>query len=208
MMLSTLLALSLTQSPVWDSPVFSNPDPWTSFDKGATTLEGREVKGTQFSEYRVSTDTREVTLDALCLAVFEWGTKEADSPGLIASKVLRDGDDERVVYNQIEQPFVSNRDYAMTVVRKRDEKGCGIRFKATNELAPTKGEGTVRMDRLWGSWNFTPVDGGAVRIVYTLFADPGGSVPAFVVHGSQRSAAKSSVKKAIAKALAGLGAKK
>jgi hypothetical protein len=206
-MLFTLVALSLAQSPVWDSPVFSNPDPWTSFDKGPLTLEGREVKGTPFSEYRVSFETKDVTLDALCTAVFEWGTKEADSPGLIASKVLRDGDDERVVYNQIEQPFVSNRDYAMTVMRKKDDQGCGIRFKATNDLAPPKGEATVRMDRLWGSWRFTPLEGGAVRIVYTLFADPSGSVPSFVVHGSQRSAAKSSVKKAIAKAQA-LGAKK
>ncbi len=192
----------LAQAPaasIWDASVFTNAQSWSVLEKGALTIESRQIAGTPFSEYRVTADTKEVSVDDLCRAVFEWGTKEADSPGLKASKVLQDGDDERVVYNQIEQPFVSNRDYAMTVIRRRDEGGCGIRFKATNEKAPTKGEGVVRMDRLWGSWRFAPIDGGA-RITYTLFADPAGAVPAFVVHGSQRSAAKDSVKKAIEKA--------
>jgi START domain len=201
-MITCLLAL-LAQAPaesIWDASVFTNPQAWTVLESGPLTIESRPITGTPFSEFRVTADSKEVSVEALCRSVFEWGTKEADSPGLKASKVLQDGDDERVVYNQIEQPFVSNRDYAMTVIRRRDESGCGIRFKATNDRAPTKGEGVVRMDRLWGSWRFTPIEGGGARVTYTLFADPAGAVPPFLVHGSQRSAAKDSVKKAIEKA--------
>jgi hypothetical protein len=200
-MITCLVAL-LAQAPaasIWEASVFTNPQPWTVLEKGPVTVESRPIANTPFSEFRVTTDTNEVSVDELCQSVFEWGTKEADSPGLKASKVLQDGDDERVVYNQIEQPFVSNRDYAMTVIRRRDEGGCGIRFKATNDRAPAKGEGVVRMDRLWGSWRFAPIEGGA-RLTHTLFADPAGAVPPFLVHGSQRSAAKDSVKKAIEKA--------
>ena len=192
--------LLLAQTPVWDAEVFSNPAPWRSLETGAVSLDERSVAGSAYAEYRAATTTSS-SVETLCLAIFEWGTKGADSPGLKASRVLREGDDERVVYQQIELALVSNRDYAMTVVRKRDGEGrCGVRFRATNELAPALGTGVVRLSGLFGSWTFDALPDGATKVTYTMFTDPAGSVPPFLVHGSLKSAVKESLAKALQKA--------
>lgn len=195
-----LLVLAQASTPVWDADVFTNPTAWKSLETGAISVDSRPIKDSVYFEYRAIAET-DASVDTLCTAIFEWGTKGSDSTSVKLSKILRDGDDERVVYSQIEQPVVSNRDYAMTVVRKRDASGtCRIRFRATNEFAPPLDKGVVRMNALWGSWTFEALESGKSKVTYTLFSDPGGSVPAFLVHGPQRSAAKESVVKGLQKA--------
>jgi hypothetical protein len=187
---TALLMLVLAQS----GDVFANPEPFKVLEvKGGLTLQGRPIRGSKYSEYRVVTDTP-YPVSALCEHIYEWGTKGTDHPGVKLHRVLKDGPDERVVYDQLEQPVVADRDYALTVVRRREPDGtCRIRFWTSNQLAPPPPKGFVRMERLWGSWQFEPLQGGKARLTYTLFADPGGSIPAFLVHGPQKSAAKDSV---------------
>lgn len=189
--------------------VFDNPTPFEALDSsGGLTLSGRAIAGSVFSEYRVVTDTP-YSVSQLCEHIYEWGTKGKDHPGVKLHKVLEDGADRRVIYDQLEQPVVANRDYAMTVVRERLESGeCRIRFWVTNDAAPEKPRGWVRMNKLWGSWRFEPLDGGRARLTYTLFADPAGSIPAFLVHGPQKSAAKDSVVAGLAAVKQALEAKK
>jgi hypothetical protein len=163
------------------------------------TVEGREVKGSVYQAYRVTTETP-VDVESLCVAVYEWGTGGTDREGISLSKLLKGGEDERVVYTQVKQPVVSNRDYTMTVVRWRDAGTCHIRFFTTNELGPTVPEGFVRMNDVWGGWDFVPAAPGKVGVSYVLFADPAGSIPPFMVHGSQRKSTRESVSTALSKA--------
>jgi hypothetical protein len=202
--MTALLVLLLAQ-PVG---IFENPEPFKVLEsKGGLVLSGRPIKGSKLSEYRVTTDTP-YSAAALCEHIYAWATKGTDHPGVKLRKLLKDGPDERVVYNQIEQSVVSDRDYALTVVRRREPDGtCRIRFWTSNDLAPPKPAGFVRMERLWGGWQFEPLPGGKARLTYTLFADPGGSVPAFLVHGPQKSAAKASVITGLKKIKATLEAK-
>jgi hypothetical protein len=168
--------------------------------EGGVRLESRPVATSGCLEFRVTTTTP-LSVETLCTAIFEWGSKGTDYPDLKHRTLLADGTDERVSYDQIEQPIVSNRDYAMTVRRVREGDQCRIRFRATNEKAPPRPEGWVRIEKLWGSWTFTPTDGGT-ELVYTLFADPAGSIPAVLVRGSQREAALNSVRLGLEKARA------
>jgi hypothetical protein len=203
--MTALLVLLLAQP----TGVFENPEPWKVLEnQGGLVLQARPIKGSAYSEYRVITDTP-YPVAALCEHIYEWGTKGTDHPGVKLHKVLKDGPDDRVVYDQLERPVVSDRDYALTVVRRRETDGtCRIRFWTSNELAPPKPAGFVRMEQLWGSWRFAPLPGGKARLAYTLFADPGGSIPAFLVHGPQKSAAKDSVITGLKKVQAALAAKK
>jgi hypothetical protein len=189
--------------------VFENPDAFKVLEvKDGLTLLGRPIKGSKYSEYRVVTDTP-YPASALCEHIYEWGTKGTDHPSVKLHKVLKDTPDDRVVYDQLEQPVVSDRDYALTVVRRREPDGtCRIRFWTSNELAPPPPAGFVRMDKLWGSWHFEPLPGGKARLTYTLFADPGGSIPSILVHGPQKSAARESVVTALQKVKAALEVKK
>ncbi len=186
--MSAFVLLVLMQFPL---DVFENPDAFTRLEDrdGVVVLE-RAVKSSVYKEYRAEVATTH-SVDALCEASFEWGTRKNDGPAVILNKVLKDGDDVRVVYNQISQPIVARRDYALTVVKQRLPDGsCRIRFRTTNEEAPPKPEGFVRMDKLWGEWRFEAVQAGGSKVTYTLFSDPAGSVPSFLVHGAQRKATR------------------
>ena len=197
-----LLVLMLTQvSP----QVFDNPAAWNDEKaRDGIALQSRPIADSSVYEYKASVDV-DLPVSALCDQVFAWGSGDKDIDAR-SRKVLRDGKDERVVYDQIEAPMVNNRDYAMTIHRYADLEGgvCRIRFWASNELAPARQDGWVRMDKVWGSWTFTPQSNGKTRLVYTLFADPGGSVPAVFIHGAHKDSVFASVKKALAKTKAGM----
>lgn len=199
-MISFYFALLLSAVP--DS-VFENQTAWQPNEvDGALTVEQRPIEGSAFNEYRISLVT-EVPVQTLCTAVFEWGTKGKEGPGIKQKKLLKDGADERVVYLQIEQPLIAMRDYAMTVRRDQVGEGsCRIRFKTTNEAAPATPKDFVRMELVWGGWLFEPASEGKTKVTHWLFADPGGSVPTFLVHGGQKKSAKASVVSAIEKAKA------
>ena len=188
------MLLSLAQSPGFDSVV-----PWEKVsDEDGLQLEKRAVDSSASPEYRVTAQTQ-VSVEALCDRVFEWGTRGTDVPGLISRKELSATPDERVIYDQFDAPIVSNRDYAITVKRVRGADGaCRIRYWATNEKAPRKLDGWVRLEKLWGSWTFTAREGHTL-LVYTQFSDPGGTVPAHFANGSQRDRALQSVRIAIEK---------
>lgn len=168
----------------------------------------RAVPGSPFFAWRAERDTG-FTAEALCAAVFEWGTKEADAPGLLVNRLLVDGDDERVIYNQMSQPIVANRDYALRLTRERFPDGrCLIRFETANALAPPSPKGAVRIEKLFGEWLMTPLPAGGATLRYTLFSDPAGSVPAFLVHGPARSATVESFQRALEKTKARQEAKR
>jgi hypothetical protein len=188
-MISLLTVLVLSQAPQAQ---------WTqvSFNDGYK-LEQRPVKDSPFYEYRVTVDT-DIPVESLCDVVYDWGTLSKDQENLRARRLLEDRGEVRVVYDQLAPPVVSERDYAFTVRRTRDEDQgqCRIEFSASNEKAPPKPEGFVRLEKLKGGWVFTRTPGGT-HVVYLLFADPGGNLPAMLVHGSQREAAIKTVKKGL-----------
>ena len=192
-----LVLLALGQFPM---DVFENPNAFKQLEqRGGITLSQREVKGSAYFEFRAEAQSPNTPAE-LCAAIFEWGTKEADGPAIAQNKVLQDGENVRVVYQQISQPVVSKRDYAMTVARESLDAGrCRIRFRITNDKAPPMPEGFVRLDKLWGEWLAEPLPEGGARLTHTMFSEPNGSVPAFLVHGAQRSATRDSALTALEK---------
>lgn len=196
-MTALLLALAVAQTP---ADALDGEAAFEVVDaRGEATVSRRAVKGSPFFSWRVEGPSAH-PVDALCVAIFEWGTKEADAPGLLVNRVLQDGDDERVIYNQMSQPVVSNRDYALRLKRERLTDGsCRVRFATANEEAPPAPPGTVRMERLFGEWLMTPRPEGGARLRYTLFSDPAGAVPAFLVHGPAKKATVESFEKALEK---------
>lgn len=198
MKLLLLLGLVPAVLNAFDARVFDNPRPWRLVSRqDGLTLEARPVAGSHFYEYRVSTSS-DLPVSSLCHHVFEWGTGEKGVTEATTRALLERLPGERVVYDQIERPLVSKRDYAITVRRAVDANGtCRIRFWSSNELAPPKLPGWVRIDQLFGSWTFEARSNGATSVVYTLFADPGGAVPPPLVHPSHRQSALDSVRRAL-----------
>jgi hypothetical protein len=177
--------------------VFDRTAPWQPVsNEDGVTLEERPVQGSPLKEYRLTTLT-EFAPQRLCDAAFEWGTRGKDQPGVTLSKLITDGVDSRVVYNRVAQPLISDRDYTVTTTRERlPGGGCRVRFKITNELGPASSAQYLRMENMWGSWAFEPVQ-GKTKLTYVLFADPGGSVPPFLVQGGAQRSAKMGIGKVL-----------
>jgi hypothetical protein len=169
--------------------VFERDAPFSVLDTSkGRTLSERAVPGSPFKEYRVQGPTPYVA-GPLCAFLYDWGTRAGDAPGVTHHTLLADGESERVVYQQISQPVVSKRDFAFTAVYlPAADGGCRVRFRITNALAPPKPDGFVRMDKMWGEWVVEPKPEGT-QVTHTLYSDPGGSIPAFLVHGPARESA-------------------
>src|SRR5581483_6763799 len=103
--MSVLIVLLLSQA---------SADAWTVVGvRDGVTLESRPVRGSDFFEYRATADT-DVAVEPLCDKVFDWGSLSKDHDNLKARRVLEDSGDTRVVYDQLEFPMVSKRDFAFT----------------------------------------------------------------------------------------------
>jgi len=189
-MMVHLVSVLLAQFPM---DVFERPEAFTVLEtSGGVTLSSRAVPGSVLQEYRV-TRTAPYPPAALCAFIYEWGTRTGDGPGIVHHELLADGEKARVIYEQISQPIVSRRDFTYTSLYFPAETGpFRVRFRLTNEKGPPKPEGFVRMQKLWGEWVVEANEKGS-RITHTLFSDPGGSIPAFLVHGPSRDATKNSM---------------
>ena len=152
-------------------------------------MEKRSVSGSALPEFRVTTQSP-LSPAALCVAAFDMTSVDQRNPDVHFTRILSDQPDERVVYNQVSHAFVSNRDYAMTVTRARESDGrCSVDFRITNEKAPPQPAGFLRMARLRGNWRFVR-DGDHTNIVHTLFVDPSGAIPPFLILGETQKAAE------------------
>jgi hypothetical protein len=92
---------------------------------------------------------------------------------------------ETVTYARIAPPFVSERDYPLSVRTFGGAASKDGEFKIEWTAAPDikpEVKGVVRVRLNEGSWRGEPVDGGKrTRLTYTLLTNPGGLLPDFVL---------------------------
>ena len=197
---------------------------WTLVEKtDGVELYQRELEGERVVELKAVTVST-LPVDTLCTAAFGGTTLDPAEPDITVRKVVSFDGGVRIAYEQISAPVVSDRDYAVKAVKEPlPNGGCRTRFEAANEHAPPLPKGFVRIEKLRGSWTFEPVGGGepssaridgrSVPVVeqrdavarepsdpkyvvctYTIFTDPGGSLPAVFVEGPRRKTALKWVK--------------
>lgn len=97
-------------------------------------------------------------------------------------------------YSMVEMPWpISNRDFIAHLMVSQDpsSKVVTINAPCIADMVPIK-SGVVRIANSNGKWILTPVNSDHVKVVYTLHADPGGSIPTwltnlFVTQGPRQS---------------------
>lgn len=148
-------------------------------DKQGVVYDRRSVAGSKFYEYRATFDVERAPAD-MVEAIWKDVTKP---PGAQVTKreLLKQSDSELVIHDQIKTPVVADRELTLRMWREPD----AVRFEARNDLGPPPLPGHVVLPRVRGSWVVTPSGGGA-RVVYMCYSEPGGSVPAFMVRGTQQ----------------------
>jgi hypothetical protein len=163
-------------------------------------VESRRAKGSAVTVLRLTT-TVSATPERLCEEAFGRGKFDPEEPDLKSRQLIEESADQRVTYDQISPPVVSNRDFAVRATRVRLPGGvCEMRFEAANHLAPKLPPGYVRIEKLKGFWRFEPQVDGKTKITYLVHADPAGSIPPFLVEGSRKTLAVRWVKLITARA--------
>ena len=149
-------------------------------------VASRPVSGSRFVELRFRLTT-EKTIESLCDAAFGDGKLDPNED-VKGRKILEVKPDERVSYDEVSAPLISDRDYVVRIKRYRAAGGvCGTEYEAANDKAPALREGWIRIEKLWGGWRFEPAaDGKSTQVTYVNFTDPGGSLPTWVVEGPRR----------------------
>ena len=92
-------------------------------------------------------------------------------------------DTENLVHTINHAPWpVTNRDAYIRSIMSADKNGVVISaLKAEPEYAE-QNEDYIRMPALVGAWTFTPKEDGLVEVVYQVHANPGGSLPDWLVN--------------------------
>jgi len=112
---------------------------------------------------------------------------EGRSPIIKKRQVLKQEPAELLFYDQAKAPVVSDRDYSL-LVRKLSEPTSyryQMTFETANQLGPPVDPKHVRIPAIRGHWLIEPAGPGGSRLTYQSFSEPGGSIPAFMIHGAQ-----------------------
>jgi hypothetical protein len=162
-------------------------------------VEYREVEGSPFHEYRITTDST-LSLVRLCEAV--WGRNAKVSGDFKKRVVIRETLDERWTYEQVRVPVVQDRDCLMHVqlLVPAESGRCEVRFETVTDANYPPDPSFVRVPAVRGYWSLTPVRDGHVSVTYVVYSEPGGAVPAIFARGGQRDAAVGFMKTILARA--------
>lgn len=104
--------------------------------------------------------------------------------GVGESRVLAEGPLSKVVYQRLNLPVLSDRDYTLLVTWGKDGDALWLHFSTANDRGPAPLDGVVRVNVHEGSWRLEPIDGGkATRAIYQFRLDLAGSFPAWMGRG-------------------------
>ncbi len=166
-------------------------------EREGVTIERRVVSESRYHEVRVS--ARSPLLPAQ-LADSVWRIRKDgyESRMLKRRDVLFEGPDERVMYEQVKTPIISDRDFTVRLKRLFDDKSGvhQILFHADNAAGPPERTGHVRVQLIRGSWTFEPDDHGT-WVTYACLSDPAGSLPPWIARGQQIEAAFTLLREAL-----------
>lgn len=108
---------------------------------------------------------------------------ESIVPGLVEARLLSGTvPSDYEVYFRYASRFavVAARDVSVRIQSDADSGSLGCRWSSLPDRVPPNSD-AVRMRLLRGNWRIEPLDGARSRVNYQVMADPGGSIPAWLV---------------------------
>ncbi len=105
-------------------------------------------------------------------------------------RVLKREKDAAIVYQRLDLPLMSSRDYTL---RSQHTKMPGpngasyrIHWLPANDQGPAVKPGVVRVNVCDGGWLLEPEGANATHATYSIFTDSGGALPAFIANNGSR----------------------
>ncbi len=163
-------------------------------NNSTVTVYARNKKGSPIQEYK-SVGIIPAAPEAVFKVLTDFNRYKEIMPYTEESKIISTEQDGKVVYfySLLNAPLVSRRDYVVRIVLDQSNWKDGEGFLKTSwtsaktnlDLKP----GVVRVKVNQGSWILESWEKNTkTRATYYLFADPGGSLPSFVINRANSSA--------------------
>ena len=110
--------------------------------------------------------------------------------------ILKQSPDEKVTYEQIKMPLVTDRDYTVRVTADHDPTTGRIQvsFVSAPEDGPPENPTYVRVKDIQGSWTLVPTRDGGSAVTYVVASNPGGALPSWMANAAQSNAVRDLVK--------------
>lgn len=152
------------------------------------TIYAHRKAGSKFKEFKI-VGTINVTPEKAVQALWE---KTEHSEKYLTEKdgsikVLSKSEKEALVYSVYNLPFpFKDREMCERFLFFVDQE-TGIHkisWQEDWELAPAPKKNAVRMPVARGSWEFIPIEAGRSSATYIVHAEPGGSIPAWMVNAA------------------------
>jgi len=158
--------------------------------KDGVTLYSRTRVGTSIKEFKGTgvIGAAPVAVEKVLQDVENYTTF---MPYVTEVRVISHDDGNYLVYQRLNVPFVSDRDYTLRVEHGITNGPGGAviyrdSWQTADEAGPAARPGIVRVKNNEGSWLLEPVGGTSTQATYQIYTDSGGVIPAFLVNrGSQ-----------------------
>lgn len=166
--------LSFAESAPWELEVHDE-------DKGIQVFT-RAVEGSPLKEFKGITQIQ-APVEAFVTLLNDSEAATKWMHNVIEFKVVETtSDTENLVYTVNKTPWpVTDRDVYIRSSFSADETG-KVTSTLKAEAFDEKNDDYIRISSLNGFWSFTPLETGLVEVVYQVHANPGGSLPDWLVN--------------------------
>lgn len=162
--------------------VHSQSNDWKlSSSKNGIDAYTRKVDNSKYLEYKIETQISS-TVDETVAILIDTKNYKKIFPYLSEVELLRNDLPESYdVLVVIKTPFpVRNRIGVYTNQIERSNEEVNILISQNTDLIPDTKH--VKITECYGSWNVRTISDTDINITHTFFADPGGSIPAWIIN--------------------------
>ncbi|MEQ9502160.1 MAG: hypothetical protein RIT81_35145 [Deltaproteobacteria bacterium] len=161
-----------------------------SHDEGIQVWQ-QPVEGTSLVRFRGKGKV-EASIKKILAVLQDWKRKTEWMDSCVENRPVRfQGMGRRVVYNRTGSgvPLISDRDVVVQTSLKilQEERGVELYAKNTADKLAPEVDGVVRMPNLDLKWRLIAVSPDQTEVTYEVMADPGGSLPKWLVNLASKS---------------------
>jgi hypothetical protein len=169
---------------------FSMSDSWTLSSEGSgITLYSRPRPSSSLKEFKAVGEI-DAPAHAVHDVIDDIEAYPSFMPFMAECRLIKREADSIITYQRLSPKICRARDYTLRIRETSWAGPAGLvyvnRWEPANEFGPAEKKGVVRVKVCEGGWLLEPEDATKTRATYTVYADSGGAIPAFIAnHASQ-----------------------
>jgi hypothetical protein len=180
-----ILSLLFCAIGLWPADAFAGKPPWrvnlkragfeeVARERGVTVYQDENAEIlTVGAEGRIPAPARKVQQ-----ALLDYPRQVGVIERLREARVLERGLNWQLVYQRLELPLISDRDFTLYVTHGEHRGSYWVNYWSKPDAGPKEQRGAVRVTRHRGAWELVPIEGGrATRLRHEMSIDLGGALP-------------------------------